>query len=173
MNPERKPRPDSPLRMLPEERQAAIMEMLEDKSYAQVRKSLAKDGLVVSENALSKFRSWWLLREQFKEMSDTTDTLVELKKQEQPDLTPEELFNYGQQVFGTLAVKSQNVKHWKLVQGLRQKESDLRFQQEKFREAIKGDIERALDALYEEIKGNKTALELFQKFKAAVKGATK
>lgn len=53
---------------------------------------------------------------------------------------------------------------------LKKRELELSF--EKHRETVKTNIEKGLDALYAEIKGNAEALALFQKFKAAVLGAT-
>ena len=43
---------------------------------------------------------------------------------------------------------------------------------EKFRQQVKTDIEKGLDALHAEIKGNAEALRLFEKFRAVVLGAT-
>jgi hypothetical protein len=44
----------------------------------------------------------------------------------------------------------------------------LALELEKFREGLKGDVERGLDALFAEVKGNAEAEALFQKLRAAV-----
>ena len=58
----RKPRCDSPLRQLPEPRQAEIVEQLKTTSLAGVRTGLAATGVKTSLSSLSKFRSWYLKR---------------------------------------------------------------------------------------------------------------
>jgi hypothetical protein len=54
---------------------------------------------------------------------------------------------------------------------LQEKKASREFDKEKFTHQIKSDIERGLDALFVEIKGNKAALELFHKFKAVITNA--
>jgi hypothetical protein len=52
------------------------------------------------------------------------------------------------------------------------KKRELELNLEKFRQQTKADIEKGLDALLAEIKGNAEALQLFEKFKAAVLRST-
>lgn len=129
---QRKTRPDSPLRNLPEDRQAAIIAMMEgpqNKSFAEIKKHLASDGLRVSENALSEFRSWYLLRRQFKEAEQSTDTLVELLKLDMPELSEEKLFRYGQLIFSQMALKTQDPAVWTETQKLNLKKEEQRLQE--------------------------------------------
>lgn len=98
--------------MLPEERQAAVIELLKKKSVAKARAQLMADGLTVSSGALSDFWSWWHLRQQYKQNeSDVMTTLDHLRKS-QPDLAEDKLFALGQRLFTILAIKSQNSKEW-------------------------------------------------------------
>ena len=58
--PRRKVRPDAPLKQLPEERQHWLAEQLESKSYAEVQKLLAADGIQTGRTALANFRQWYI-----------------------------------------------------------------------------------------------------------------
>lgn len=73
MSAPRKPSPSSPLRLLPEARQQAIMEMLAAQTLAQVSKSLAADGLKASPNALSSFRQWRLQQDRLRNYNNLTE----------------------------------------------------------------------------------------------------
>lgn len=53
-------------------------------------------------------------------------------------------------------------------QKLKLKQEQLSFSREKFRQQIKTDVEKGLDALYLEIKGNKAAVALYEKLRAVV-----
>ncbi|OAM89333.1 hypothetical protein OH491_13585 [Termitidicoccus mucosus] len=55
---------------------------------------------------------------------------------------------------------------------LQLKQKELALNLDKFRQQVKSDIEKGLDALHAEIKGNAEALQLFEKFKAAVLRST-
>ncbi|HWY76868.1 MAG TPA: hypothetical protein VN281_14700 [Verrucomicrobiae bacterium] len=118
MNPERKTRPDAILDHLPEERQAEIFAMLDKKSYAAVRKHLAADGIAVSENLLSRWRSRYFLRAASRQNEADTETVLEEIKREVPNLSDEQLFSFGQRIFGMLAIKQQNAEDWVKVQAV-------------------------------------------------------
>jgi|SRR5579884_271193 len=133
MNAPRKPRGDSPLRTLPEERQAEIIALMKKHTTAKVRAMLIKDGLTVSTGALSDFFSWWHLRQQFTQNQSDVSTLLEQLKKAQPELSEKQLFNYGQQVFSLLAMKTENPEIWTWVQKTRQKEEELQIERQKFR----------------------------------------
>lgn len=123
--PDRKPRPDSPLRNLPPERQAAIIAYLEKHSILETKNWLAQDGFSASQDALSKFRSWYLLERQYQEYRETTDQLIEQIKEGMPGLTEEQITSYGQKVFNTLAIRSQDPEIWRVAQGIRLKDAKL------------------------------------------------
>jgi hypothetical protein len=133
MSAPRKPRSDSPLRTLPEERQAQVIELMKQNSIPETRKQLMKDGLTVSTGALSDFYSWWHLRQQFKQNQSDVSTLLEQLKTAQPAMSEEQLFNYGQQLFGLLAVKNQDAESWTWIQKTRQKQEELQIERQKFR----------------------------------------
>lgn len=170
---DRKTRPDAVLKNLPPDRQAEIAEMAKKKSLRDACKQLAADGIQVSRTTLGKFLSWYSMTQQFESHEADATTFMEMVAANRPEVSQEQLFLYGQDFFSLLAMKAQNPKEWARIQKLRQKEQDLKFQREKFKEAIKSDIDRALDALFEEVKGNPTALEYFQKFRDSIKEVAK
>jgi hypothetical protein len=133
MSSQKKPRPDSQLKTLPEERQAQIIEMLAKKSHAAVAKELAADGLITSRSALSEFYSWWHLRQQLTENENTVEMVLERMQSSNPDLTRDQLFSAGQAFFSALAIQQQDAKSWKRTQDLRIKQEVLVLEKEKFR----------------------------------------
>jgi hypothetical protein len=54
------------------------------------------------------------------------------------------------------------------VKRLEQQRQRLEFDKQKFENEIREDIEKGLDALYAEVKGNPEALELFNRFRAVI-----
>lgn len=100
-----KPRSDSRLKTLPEERQGQVIELLRAKSYADTRKELAADGIETSETALKEFWSWWHLRQQFSRAERFSQEMVDLLKAEQPGLGEDDLYRYGQRVFQAKALE--------------------------------------------------------------------
>jgi hypothetical protein len=114
----KKTRPDSVLRNFPADRQREIVEFLDGrpaangvdalpgKSLRECKQWLAEDGLKVSENSLSEFRSWWLLREQALGNERFAAGLMELKRKE--GAPEEEVFAFGQEVFARLAIEQED-----------------------------------------------------------------
>jgi hypothetical protein len=108
----KKPNANSPLQLLPEERRAHIMEMLEGKSYEDVRKILADDGFKTSIRALKEFYSWYQLRQLFKEDRDMSDQFEEELKNFDPSMPKETISLFGDRVFLKLAIKRQDNLEW-------------------------------------------------------------
>src|SRR4051794_5510495 len=125
----RKPHSNSPLRMLPEERQEKLISLLNQKSQLEVQKHLAGEGITISLGGLSHFYQWWHLRQQFKRNEDSVNNLMELLRQEQPELSEEKVFNYGQRVFTLLAMENESVADWSRIQRLRQQEQTLKLEE--------------------------------------------
>lgn len=121
----KKPRASSPLQMLPEDRQAEIIEQMKKLSTVEVRKWLADDGFKTSTAALSEFWSWWHLRRQFTQSQSDVETLLENIRKSDPGLSEDQLYNYGQQIFGVLAMKSEDAKDWARLQLVRQRQAKL------------------------------------------------
>lgn len=138
-----KPRSDSRLKTLPEERQRGIVELLRKKSLAEVRKELRADGIETSCTSLSEFFSWWQLKEQFRELEGDTETMLGLLKKQRPELSEDELARYGNSVFQLKAIKLQDVESYTRLMSARHRavmdwkkldlrKEELRLQREKF-----------------------------------------
>lgn len=175
----RKPRGDSTLKILPEERQREIVEHAAGHTLAETRVWLAADGIETSSAALSGFLSWWHLRHQFKSWEADAVTMIDLLRQKRPDLPEGDLQGYANEFFQLKAIKENDSETWLAFASARhralmdkakleQRERELEFDKEKFRQSIKSNIERGLDALFEEIKANPQAVELFGRMKEIV-----
>jgi hypothetical protein len=150
----RKIRQDARLKQLPLERQAQVMEYLDGPpghSYADTLTWLREDGFDTSVGALSEFRSWYRLQQQFTQDASTVESLVEQLKRDMPNLTEEQLDDLGQRTFSLLAIREQDLGGFVRVRSARMKgeierakiqlretaekrlQEGLKLQQEKFR----------------------------------------
>lgn len=105
----KKPRGDSVLKTLPEDRQAAIVEHLRSHKLPETAAWLREDGLKTSATALSDFWSWWHLRAQFRQDEQTTESLLEQLKAEVPELSEAQLDELGQRTFSLLSIRNQDL----------------------------------------------------------------
>lgn len=145
-----KPRSDSKLKTLPEDRQEQIIEWIRTpKSESSpgglqhAREQLAADGLRVSLRALSEFWSWWQLRERFTAADARTAQIVDLLKERSPDMSPDRIREFGQAVFELEAIAEKDSEAYVSLQSLRlaresaetkgrQKEEELALKKAKF-----------------------------------------
>lgn len=118
MSTPKKPRADSTLKTLSEERQATIAAHLAEHTLVETCKWLADDGLKTSLRALSEFLCWWRLRSQLQRNGQTVETLLAEFKAAKPDSTPEQVQQVGQAFFSALALAEQDPKAWFLTQQL-------------------------------------------------------
>lgn len=132
MDAHRKPRSDSALKTLPEERQAQVAAMLASRSLADVRAELAKDGLVTSSAALSEFWSWWQLREALRRRENRVASILEQVQTETPAVAPEKLFQLGQSLFGAMAIAEEDGRAWYNTQRLALKRQEIDLDRERF-----------------------------------------
>lgn len=114
----RKPRSDSALKTLPEERQAEIAALLSSRSLADVRGILREQGLETSVASLSEFGSWYRLRESLRRREERVAELVERLKDEDPSVPAEKLFDLGQSLFAALSIAEEDGKTWVNTQRL-------------------------------------------------------
>jgi hypothetical protein len=129
---DRKPRPDSRLKTLPEERQEQIAEYARGHSLAETAAWLKEDGFVTSSAALSEFLSWWALRHQLRKNESTVESVLAEMRRNDPRLTEEQLFTAGQSFFGALAIEQRDALSWKRVQDVRVKSEVLALEEKKF-----------------------------------------
>jgi hypothetical protein len=132
MNPPKKPNANSPLQMLPAERQAQIIEWLNTRSIEDTRKQLLADGFKTSSGALSEFRSWWELRQRLKRNESRVQAWLEDKAKREPSIPTEQLTAYGQEMFTLLAMDQEDSKEFVRVQKLILAREQLKLDLDKF-----------------------------------------
>lgn len=118
MDAPRKPRSDSVLKTLPEERQEQVAELLKAKSLEEVRKELRADGIETSIASLSKFWSWWQLNEALRRRESRVEGILQQLATDQPEIPQDKLFELGQSVFSALSIAEENPLAWYRTQRL-------------------------------------------------------
>ena len=140
-----KPRSDSILKNLPEERQDAIAEWCREPKTEEcpgglqhAREMLASDGLKVSLRAVSEFFAWYRMRSTLRGIDAKAANYEELFKKECPEATLEQIAKIGQSIFTMEASTYGDVKTFIELESLRlaqataatkgrQKEHDLKL----------------------------------------------
>jgi hypothetical protein len=139
----RKPRRDSVLKTLPEERQEQIMARLKSEGYAETVAWLKADGLRTSVTALSEFYSWWNLRQQLSRNQSTVQTLLSNLHRFDPSYTPGQIQELGQAFFTALALEQQDPKAWAMTQRVGLDREQLQLQRDRFEfDAAKACLEK-------------------------------
>ena len=153
---DRKPRSDAKLKTMPEEQQAAVIEWLSKESLESTRQRVAREyDIKTSWAALSEFREWWNLREQFKRTQNTTEDLVELQRQLDTGLSEEQIQEYGQRVFSLLALKTEDPDVWDSTQKIGLKRREIELNREKLeleRQRWQFDAAKAVLVKFDEIR---------------------
>lgn len=117
----RKPRADSKLKTLPEERQDAIAEYARGHSLSDTLSWLRSDGLQTSAAALSGFLSWYALRAEYRQDEVTTEALLERLKEEMPELSEEQIDDLGQRTFSLLSIRRNDLEGFVSIRSARSK----------------------------------------------------
>lgn len=130
---EKKARCDSRLKVLPEERQGAIIEFMREHSLAETVSWLRQDGIRTSAAALSEFYSWHRLRQQLRRNEGTVQALMSELGKREPGLATEKVQEIGQAFFTALALEQQDVRSWHLTQQIGLKRGQLDLDRQKFR----------------------------------------
>ncbi len=111
----RKPRKDSHLKTLPEQKQAEIIEYLRSNTYPDTVKWLAGSGISTSHNALSRFWKDWHLRQQL-EHNESTVSQVMKDLKNTADFSEKELLQAGHKYFSVMAIAEEDSLTWKRAQ---------------------------------------------------------
>ena len=114
----KEPRCDAKLKNLPEDRQDQIFQYRKQHGLEKTVAWLAEDGVKVSTVTLSQFCSWYRLKQNNALRESRVLQFMEMLKAEKPQLSQEELFQYGQMHFSTLALEDENAEQWVNVQQL-------------------------------------------------------
>jgi len=158
-----KPRSDSVLKNLPQERQELIVEWATAPKtetcvgglrYAQ--EQLAADGLQVSVRALSEFCAWFRLQASFSGAENFARSVEEALRK-QPGLTSEAISEAGQLAFTVMATSAQDSEEFRQMERLRldketaktrarQKDADLKLAERRV-----GIMERKMKAAAQEV----------------------
>jgi len=138
----RKPRADSVLKTLSEDRRAAIAEHALAHSLDETVAWLAADGIKTSRTALSEFLSWHSLHAQLRRNETVVETMLQGLQSQRPDWTPEQIQAAGQSFFTALALEQQDAEVWTKVQKLQLQKQQLQLDREKF-EHLKAQAEKA------------------------------
>jgi len=154
-----KPRGDSKLKSLPEERQAAIFEHLRENTYRKTLQWLREDGVETSIRALSEFFAWYPLRRQFLEDETTTEALVDQLKKEVGGLSEEQLDALGQRTFSLLAIRRQDTNAFVKVRSARFK-AELETAKLQLREKAEARLSRSLELQRQKFRRETTELYL-------------
>jgi hypothetical protein len=111
-----KPMLRSALRQLPEERLEEIVNYLQDHTYPQTVEWLKSAGVTTSETSLLRLRRWFHSEQGNLANRKLVDQAVAEKKKENPNMTDEELFAYGQRRFAELALDQEDSLTWSRTQ---------------------------------------------------------
>lgn len=169
MSSTRKPRGDAVLKNLPDALQDELYQMLRRNTQEKVVEWLKADhGIKTDSGALSRFWEWyhsWSL----KPAADFAGSLQkQFEKMPQLKGQAEKIREITQVAFEMKAAQDRDPKLFFALGKARHDARRLALEENKFRESIKTDIEKGLDALHSEIKDNTEALTLFERLKAAV-----
>lgn len=169
----KKPRGDSKLDALNGQQQALLAEWLtiENVTYAQAQKRVAEQfGITTTRSALCSFYSRFAAPWKFARAAGEADQFAELMEGKFDEAT---IKRTKQLAFEALTSPQPDIKAAKALLKIVGDSAKIELQKktltlaiEKFREDVKSDVEKGLDALFAEIKGNAEALALFQRFKA-------
>ncbi len=139
----RKPRKDSVLKTLPEERREQIMEFLENHGYAEAVAWLQADGLRTSITSLKEFYSWSQLNAQYSRNESTVSTLLDKVTQRNPSYTSDQIQELGQAFFTALALEQQDPKAWAITQRVGLEKEQLHLARQRFEfDAAKACLEK-------------------------------
>ncbi len=149
---DQKPRPDSKLKTLPEERQEEIAEYATDHSSAETAKWLTEGGLQTSPSAVQRFLSWFRLRQHIERSEDSIRQLLTELAHDDPALTAERLHQIGHIFFAGLALEKQDPEAWYLAQRIALRRAQLQLENQKHTDHLRAQretIEKGLEAARE------------------------
>ena len=118
-----KPRSDSVLKTLPEERQHEIAQFSRSHGVIKTAQWLAYNGVVTSKSAVARFLAWYRLRQTFVRDHTAASTLAAELARECPELTSERLHQVGHIFFTSLALQKQDQKSWHMNEQIALKKS--------------------------------------------------
>jgi hypothetical protein len=122
-----KPRSDSTLKTLPEERQNEIVEFARDHGLIKTAQWLSRNGVPTSKSAVARFLSWYRSRQTFLRQEAVASTAAAELARECPDLTPDRLQHVGHIFFTSLALQKEDHKSWYMAEQIALKTARLKL----------------------------------------------
>src|SRR5207249_1598382 len=116
------------LKVLPEERQDEIAHFALEHSLPETVHWLAESGLETSTAAISRFLSWYRLRQQMERSLASIRELLSELAEEDPTLTPERLHQIGNIFFAGLAIEQQDPAAWYMAQKIALRRAQLQLE---------------------------------------------
>ena len=163
------PGPLQRLKSLPWEEVEFLLSQREKISAAKLAAQISsRHGIDISAPRLSDFWRWAESQVALRVMNADAEQFRTEFARENPGATLEEAHESTLAYLHLKAGRSEDEKLMKFVLGEIRKARALAHEREKFREELKGKLEKGLDALFQEIKGNARALELFEELKGAL-----
>ena len=175
----KKPRSDSKLDSLPDHQRKQLIAWLveENMPYDKVLDRIENDfNVKTSIGAISRFYAHRCFSLRSNQAMDFADHVVEeLQKHGAAKYDQATLALIRQKAFERAYARDGNLDELQVLAGiigdsekLKLKREQLELDREKFRQQIKTDIEKGLDALHAEIQGDAAALKVFEQMKAIV-----
>jgi hypothetical protein len=148
MNPTEKPRSDSILKTLPEDRQSEIVSFATNNTIPDTLSWLEEAGIQISNCALSRFLSYHRLKEQIARNECAILTVIEGVSKKNPALDTETVYESAHIFFAGAALERQDPRAWYLMQQLSLHRAQSKLEAAKYHdnvEARKAAIQRELD----------------------------
>jgi len=142
-----KPRSDSILKTLPEERQREIAEFARGHSLKRTAQWLSETGVATSRSAVARFLAWHDMRQTFLQNDTAASSLAAELASECPELTAERLHQIGHIFFTSLALQKQDQKSWHMNEQIAFKKARLKFDTRKHDDKLKTRRQAAADPL--------------------------
>ncbi len=174
----RKARSDSKLDALPENQREMLVRWFveENVSYDVARERLRDDfNVATSNDALSRFWQQHCFRQAATQAKTLAAGVKDILVGSGGEFNAATLSLIEKRAFEIAYAKNGNIDELQTLakiigdsQRLQITRDQLEHSREKFIEQMKSDVEKGLDALYAELKGNAAALEIYEKLKASV-----
>lgn len=136
MNPEIKPRADSTLKTLPEDRQSELADFAARNTLQDTVTWLRQAGIQTSAAAVSRFLSWHHLHQQLARNESAVLTLTAELEKQNPSITPDRLHELGQLFFATTALEKQDGRAWYLIQQITLLKAQHQFELTKYQDTL-------------------------------------
>lgn len=126
-------------------------------------------GCSTSLGSLSEFYKWLRVKRRIDRAAADVETAKLEWAAKNPGASVDELNRHGQVLFTARAIAEDDAKLFMGMKRLQQSDDARALEREKLTASAKSDAEKGLDALYQEVKGNKKAEALVRELQETVK----